>query len=318
VSTPAVLEVDRASKTFHVASLFAKGRTVAALRDVSFRLEKGRALALVGESGSGKTTCALAIAGLYGLTSGRILFRGADISGIRSRRARFAYAGAVQMVFQDPFSALNPTHTVRHHIARPLELHGRVSGHPEGEIRRVLSEVELDPDETIGKYPHELSGGERQRVNLARALAVGAELIIADEPTSMLDVSIRRSVLNLLRRLKDERGIAFLYITHDIATGCYLAEETAVMFAGRIVERGPSTDVIRNPRHPYSRLLVSALPEPGKRMAGASEDGRDFAARAEAIRTVSGRAEDALVEWRPGHFVRAYDAGSLPFEASIP
>lgn len=307
MSTPPILEVDGASKTFHVASLFARSRTVEAIRDVSFRLEKGRALALVGESGSGKTTCALAIAGLFGLTSGRILFRGADISGIHGRRARLAYAGAVQMVFQDPFSALNPTHTVRHHVARPLKLHGRVKGDTEGEIRRILSEVELNPDETMGKYPHELSGGERQRVNLARALAVGAELIIADEPTSMLDVSIRRSVLNLMRKLRDEHGIAFLYITHDIATGCYLAEETAVMFAGRIVERGPSAEVIRNPRHPYSRLLLSALPAPGKRMTGASIGGRDFTVRAEAVRAISRRPEDALVEWRPGHFVRAHD-----------
>jgi len=273
------------------------------MRDVSLCLDKGKALALVGESGSGKSTCARAIAGLLGLTSGLILYRGKDISQIRGRSARFEYAHAVQMVFQDPFSALNPTHTVRHHLARPLHLHGH-AGDTELEVRRILQEVELPPDEAIGKYPHELSGGERQRVNLARALAVGAELIVADEPTSMLDVSIRRSVLDLMRRLKDERGIAFVYITHDIETGSYFAEETAVMFAGQIVERGPSGNVMGNPLHPYSQLLVSALPRPGKRITAPSEAARDFATRAEAIRTITRASKGGLVEQQPGHFVR--------------
>jgi peptide/nickel transport system ATP-binding protein len=302
LSAPPLLEVEGATKTFSVASLFAGRRTIAALGDASFRLEGGKALALVGESGSGKTTCALAIAGLLPLTSGRILFRGADIAAIRGRRARFAYAGAVQMIFQDPFATLNPTHTVRHHIARPLKLHGRAGRNPEAEIRRALGDVELDPDATIGKYPHELSGGERQRVNLARALAVGADLIIADEPTSMLDVSIRRSVLDLMRRLKQERGISFLYITHDIATGRYLAEDTAVMFAGRIVEHGLSDEVVLHPRHPYSQLLLSAAPRPGRRMAG-NDAGREFTARAEAVRALSRQSRGPLVEYRPGHFV---------------
>jgi peptide/nickel transport system ATP-binding protein len=310
LSAPPLLSVEGAGKTFALASAFSGTRRIHALDDVSFSLESGRALALIGESGSGKTTCALAIARIIPLSSGRIVFRGTDIAAIRGRRASLNYAQAVQMVFQDPYAALNPTHTVRHHLLRPLRLHGRAERDCERQVRRILAEVELDPDETIGKYPHELSGGERQRVNLARALAVGAELIIADEPTSMLDVSIRRSVLGLMRRFKDERGIAFLYITHDIATGCDFAEEAAVMFAGRIVERGPSAEVIRNPRHPYSRLLLSALPAPGKRLTGAVEDARTFAAHAEAVRRFSRRHGDELIEWRPGHFVRA--AGPSP------
>jgi peptide/nickel transport system ATP-binding protein len=156
----------------------------------------------------------------------------------------------------------------------------------------------------MGKFPHQLSGGQRQRVNLARALAVGAELIIADEPTSMLDVSIRRSVLDLMRRLKQAHGLAILYITHDIATARYLAEETAVMFAGRIVEWGPSEAVIRNPQHPYSRLLLSAVPDPAVRLTGDVGNGRAFSAHAEAVRRLAQSPPLAPLEVAAGHFVR--------------
>jgi peptide/nickel transport system ATP-binding protein len=298
-----LLEVDRAAKTFRAASLFSRTRTVDALREVSFRLEGGKALALVGESGSGKSTCARAVAGLTSLTSGRILFRGEDIAEMRGERARREYACAVQMVFQDPYAALNPVHTIRHHLARPLKLHGRATGNAEAEVRALLAGIELDPDAVIGKYPHELSGGERQRVNLARALGVGAGLIVADEPTSMVDASIRRSILDLMRRLKEKQGIAFLLITHDIATAGYFAEEIAVMFAGRIVERGPTAAVMDDPRHPYARLLLSAVPRPGRRMAAGGDAGRDMAMRAESIRALTLRSAGPLVEWRPGHFV---------------
>lgn len=304
MSVPILLDVDRASRTYRVTAPFSRTRTVAALRDVSFRLDSGRTLALVGESGSGKTTCGRAVAGLADLTSGHIRFRGRDIAEVRSARERRAYAGAVQMVFQDPFSALNPTHTVRHHLARPLRLH-RGTGDVEGEIRRALAAVELEPEKTIGKYPHELSGGELQRVNLARALAVGAELIVADEPTSMLDVSIRRSILNLMQRLRHERSLAFLVITHDIATASHFADEIAVMFAGRIVEQGAPADVIGSPRHPYTRLLLDALPRAGKPRGIDDRGERDFAARAEAVRTATHASDEPLSEWRPGHLVRA-------------
>jgi len=314
MSAPPLLDVDRASRTFRVASAFSATRDVPALREVSFRLEAGKTLALVGESGSGKTTCGRAIAGLVALSSGRILLHGRDIAESRGGRARRRYAEAVQMVFQDPFSALNPTHTVRHHLARPLRLHRHRTRELEEEIRRALTGVELDPDKTIGKYPHELSGGELQRVNLARALAVGAELVVADEPTSMLDVSIRRSVLDLMRRLREERGIAFLVITHDIAAAAYLADEIAVMFAGRIVEQGPPADLIGEPRHPYTRLLLAALPKVGARAAERAKDSRTFAVRAEAIRAATRASTAALIEQRPGHFVRGVDSGTADFE----
>ena len=307
MSPPPIIEMDNAIKTFRPSSLFGDRGGVDALRGVSLRLDAGAALALVGESGSGKSTIARAIAGLISLTSGKVLYRGADISAARGRAARLAYARSVQMIFQDPFSALNPSHTVRHHLSRPLQLHGRDQSDTESEIRRFLDAVELTPDETMNKYPHELSGGERQRVNLARALAVGAELIIADEPTSMLDVSIRRSVLELMQRLRRENGIAFLYITHDLATGTGFAEETAVMFAGRIVEQGPSAALIREPRHPYTKLLLSALPRVGQRLQSDSGSRKTFTATANTVRTATRESTQDLVEWRAGHFVRAAD-----------
>lgn len=311
MSTPPLLELDGAGRRFRLAAPFARSRTVDAMRDVSFRLEAGRALALVGESGSGKTTCGRAIAGIVDLTFGRIRFRGEDIAGFRGRKAHKAYARAVQMVFQDPFSALNPTHTVRHHLSRPLKLHGQDIDDLGAAIRRALTAVELDPGRTIDKYPHELSGGELQRVNLARALAVGAELVIADEPTSMLDVSIRRSVIDLIRHLKAERGVAFLVITHDIATASHLADDIAIMFAGRIVEIGPAASVIGAPQHPYTRLLLTALPRFGRRTDKESDSGEDFAARAETIRSATRASLEPLTEWRPGHFVRGLEPGPV-------
>lgn len=214
------------------------------------------------------------------------------------------------MVFQDPFSALNPAHTVRHHLARPLRLHRHAVGDLGAEIRRALAAVELDPADTVGKYPHELSGGELQRVNLARTLAVGAEVVIADEPTSMLDVSIRRSVLDLMQRLKQDRGIAFLVITHDIAAASHFADQIAVMFAGRIVEQGPTAEVIRDPRHPYTKLLLAALPDLSRRRAPSRSTGRDFAARAAAVREATQASTEPLAEWRPGHLVRGADTSA--------
>jgi peptide/nickel transport system ATP-binding protein len=310
-----LLQLENVSKTFSVRPLFGKPKQVEALRDVSLTLEAGKALAIVGESGSGKSTLGGVVTRLFAPTGGRVLFRGRDVSTFNDRAARMAFARYVQMVFQDPFAALNPVHTVRHHLLRPLALHGGNRGAtPEAALRRTLEEVELDPDVTTEKYPHELSGGQRQRVNLARALAVGAELIVADEPTSMLDVSIRRSALDLMRRLKSEHGIGFLYITHDIATARYLAEDTAVMFAGQIVEWGPSETLVRNPSHPYTRLLLSAVPDPAIRIGGAAErGGRAFTERAETVRTFSRRPAGPAEEVAPHHFVRHRAAADREF-----
>ena len=300
-----VLEVIGATKTYHLRTVLGATRTVEALRDVSLRLHTGRALAIVGESGSGKSTLGQATVGLFPLSSGQVLFRGRDIAQLRTRRERQAYRRAAQMVFQDPFSALNPAHTVRHHLERPLRLHGHLRGDAlRAGVAQTLSDVELDPSRTADKYPHELSGGQRQRVNLARALAIGAELIVADEPTSMLDVSIRRSVLDLLARLKRERGLALLYITHDIATAHYLAEDTAVMFAGRIAEWGPSQEVVANPAHPYTRVLLSAVPNPSVRLAADAAAAAAFTAEISAVRESAGRPPTPAIAVGPDHYVR--------------
>ncbi|MFD9700369.1 ABC transporter ATP-binding protein [Lentzea sp. NPDC059081] len=240
------LEVRGLSKSF---------RGVRAVDDVSFALTAGRTVALVGESGSGKSTIARMIAKLVRPTSGEILLTGPD-GPVPDRR----YRDHVQMIFQDPFASLNPFHTVEHHLARPLRLHGR----SRAEVPHLLERVSLSPD-LAPRRPHELSGGQRQRVAIARALAPGAKVIIADEPVSMLDVSIRLGVLKLLARLQREEDLAVLYITHDLATARHFSDEVLVMHRGRIVERGPGDDVLVRPRDPYTRLLAAATPDPETR-----------------------------------------------------
>lgn len=303
--TKPLLEIDNASKVFHLKPMFGAAKEVVAMRNVSLSIPEGRALAVVGESGSGKSTIGRAVTRLFELTEGRVLYRGTDIAQMRGRTEKLAYLRAVQMVFQDPFAALNPAHTIHHHLERPLKLHHKLAGSDlRDAVRQVLKDVEMDPDLALEKYPHELSGGQRQRVNLARALAVGAELIVADEPTSMLDVSIRRSVLDLMRRMKSERGITFLYITHDIATAHYIAEETAVMFAGQVVEWGPSDRIISNPQHPYTKVLLSAVPDPNVRLVADAAAGREFSQGVELVRELARKPAGLPVEVEPGHFVR--------------
>jgi len=263
-----ILEAIHLRKWFPLRSwnIFGPKRAVHAVEDTSFTLYPGRATALVGESGSGKTTVARLLAGLYTPTSGTIRFRGkpaqlSDPSHLRTYRRH------VQLILQDPFSSLNPIHDVRYHLARPLYIYGHVHSKSEEReaILSLLNRVNLSPAEQfISKYPHQLSGGQRQRIAIARALAVQPEVLLADEPVSMLDVSIRLDVLNLLLRLKDEEHLAVLFITHDIATARYFAEDTLVMYAGQTVEGGPSEEVISQPRHPYTQLLVSAAPDPDR------------------------------------------------------
>ena len=302
-TSPELLELEGVTKLFTLKPMFGATREVVALRDVTLTLKAGRALAIVGESGSGKSTLGRAVTRLFDLSGGAVRFKGQDIARLQSREEKLGYMRSVQMVFQDPFAALNPAHTVRHHLQRPLQLHRGLTGKAlDQAVRDALADVELDVDVNIDKYPHELSGGQRQRVNLARAVAVGAELVVADEPTSMLDVSIRRSVLDLMRRMKTERSISFLYITHDIATAQYLADDVAIMFAGRVVEWGAPADVIANPQHPYTQLLLDAVPDPAVRLN--ESNGTGFAARADAIREAARRDLQPPVEVSPGHFVR--------------
>ncbi|MDE1996454.1 MAG: ABC transporter ATP-binding protein, partial [Rhizobiaceae bacterium] len=241
----AILALDAVTKTFgHGAS------TVHAARSISFALRRGRTLALVGESGSGKTTCARLVMREYEPSEGVVLYKGKPVEG--SHASLKDYRRSVQMIFQDPFASLNPAHTIAYHLKRPLQLYHRElkGGQLDDAVAELLTRVKLDPKIVAPKHPHELSGGQRQRVNIARSLAVGAEVIVADEPTSMLDVSVRLGVLNLLNEMKRDMGLALLYITHDIATARYVAEDIMVMYAGQIVEWGAVDKVIDNPQHP--------------------------------------------------------------------
>jgi peptide/nickel transport system ATP-binding protein len=257
---PLAMEALSVSKDFRLS----RGLTVHAVREVSFSLYRGAVVALVGESGSGKSTVARLLAGQERLTSGLIRLDGQPVDVSSGRNFR-RYKSEVQLVFQDPFSSLNPVHTVRYHLGRPVRLHrGVTSGtQVQQEITALLEQVRLTPGEHfIGKYPHELSGGQRQRVSFARALAARPSVLLADEPVSMLDVSIRLEMLNLLDDLRQRFQLALLYITHDIASARYFANEVLVMYSGRVVERGPAEEVTQHPAHPYTQLLVASAPDP--------------------------------------------------------
>jgi peptide/nickel transport system ATP-binding protein len=237
---------------------------VDAVRGVSLALRRGTITALVGESGSGKTTVARLLSGQERRSGGQILLDGAPIDP-SARRGFRAYKGAVQMVFQDPFASLNPLHTVRYHLERALRLHSERTGLKAGddELDRLLEQVRLSPPQQFrDAYPHELSGGQRQRVAIARALAASPRVLLADEPVSMLDVSIRLEMLDLIEELRARLDLAVLYITHDIASARYFADEILVMHDGEIVERGPAEQVTQAPSHDYTRLLIASAPDP--------------------------------------------------------
>lgn len=234
-----------------------------AVDDVDIDLMRGRVVALVGESGSGKSTVARLLAQLYPATSGDVLLHGEPVKVKGGRKFR-AYVKRVQLILQDPFASLNPIHTVRYVLTRSLKIHHPGIGGDDLErgLVELLEKVHLQPDRYLDKFPHELSGGQRQRVSIARALGAQPDVLLADEPVSMLDVSIRLGVLNLLTELKNELDLAILYITHDIASARYFADETIVMYAGQIVERGDSETVTQKPAHPYTQLLIASAPDP--------------------------------------------------------
>ena len=259
-----LIRAEGLTRHFKVGKLLSR-QVLHAVDDVDFTIGRGEIVALVGESGSGKSTVARLLARVYKPTSGEIYFEGRPLSSLRTRKERLAYCSDVPMVFQDPYSAINPAYRISHGIRRGLRLHRRGLGHGgrREEVERVLGSVGLVPaGKMSGKFPHELSGGQRQRVGFAQALAFKPKLIIADEPVSMLDVSIRIGILNLMSELREREGVSFLYITHDIAGARYIADRVLVMYAGHLVEEGPIEDVIERPKHPYTQLLLSAVPDP--------------------------------------------------------
>jgi peptide/nickel transport system ATP-binding protein len=262
--TEPLLRTEALTRYFNVGPLLSRQR-LHAVDDVNLTIDAGEIVALVGESGSGKSTIARLLARVYKPTRGEIYFEGRPLSSLRTRRQRLAYASDVPMVFQDPYSSINPAYRIAHGIARALQLHRRSLGRKgrQHELKRALDAVGLVPSSAAArKFPHELSGGQRQRVGFAQALAFRPKLIIADEPVSMLDVSIRIGILNLMTELREREGVSFLYITHDVASARYIADRVLVMYAGHLVEEGVTEDVIQRPKHPYTQLLLSAVPDP--------------------------------------------------------
>ncbi|MEW1836147.1 ATP-binding cassette domain-containing protein [Microbacterium sp. NPDC079995] len=258
------LEFDGVTKVYHVRG----AGQMKALDDVSFTLTSGQTIGLVGQSGSGKSTIAKILTQLETPTSGEVRLDGTPIP--RRGKGLRAYRQQLRMVFQDPFASLNPYHSIRHHVERPLRLDNVVPKREvEDEVRRLLDRVRLDPDSVIDRRPHELSGGQRQRVAIARALASRPRLLVADEPVSMLDVSIRMGVLNLLADLQREEGLGVLYITHDLATARHFSDEILVLNQGRVVESGTADDVILRPQNPYTQELRAASPDPESHFASA-------------------------------------------------
>lgn len=269
-----VLQVKELSKLYPVkrsvlgALLRKPVRHVHAVDGVSFSARRGEILGLVGESGSGKTTTAMCVLGLVEPSRGEVLFDGEPVAALAKGKQRLALRRRMQMIFQDPYESLNPRQTVFQIIAEPLEIH-RLSSSREETERRVAAALEdagLAPAESyLERYPEELSGGQRQRIVIANALVLNPELLVADEPVSMLDVSIRAGILNLLRELRDQHNITILYITHDLGTTSYLTDRLAVMYLGQIVEIGPTEQVLKTALHPYTRALISVIPAPNPR-----------------------------------------------------
>ncbi len=298
------LEALNLCKEYRVRGSGLLASTFKAVDDVSLVVRPGETVALVGESGSGKSTVAKMLLRLVAPTSGAITLDGETVG--TGRQATRQYRSRVQMVFQDPFSSLNPTLPIRYQLTRPLRIHGVVANRAEleRELLRLMDAVNLAPAKAVlEKYPHELSGGQRQRVAIARALAPRPEVLIADEPVSMLDVSIRLEILQLIDDLKLERDLAVLYITHDLATARHFSSRIAVMRKGRLVECGTSDGVILDPVHPYTQLLVRAAPDPGS---------APFAVDAERYRdhpdvVVSADDPGFTAPDAPAHWARSWD-----------
>ena len=259
-----ILRTDGLTRHFKVGNPLSP-RMLHAVDDLDLAIGQRQIVALVGESGSGKSTVARLLSLITRPTRGEIYFKGRPLSAVRSRRDVLEYHGKVPMVFQDPYSSLNPVYPVSHALMRALILHrpdlDQRGRHTAAES--ILASVGLTPPVAfLSKYPHELSGGQRQRIGFAAALACSPELILADEPVSMLDVSVRIGVLNLMAELRALKGVSILYITHDIASARYVADRLLVMYGGHLVESGPTEEVLANPKHPYTQLLLSAVPDP--------------------------------------------------------
>ncbi len=296
----ALLQVERVGKRFAVAGR--RGALLHAVDDVSFHIGAGQSLGLVGESGCGKSTLVRVLARLLDASDGRIVFDGQDLATLPAARfARLPQRAAIQMVFQDPTDSLNPRYTARETIAEPLALLTDQGGaQATARVDEVAAQVGL-PAELLGRYPHQLSGGQKARVGIARALAVRPRLLILDEPTAALDVSVQAVVLQLLDRLRTELGLSYFFVSHDLNVVRLLTDRVAVMYLGKLVEQGPSESVFRQPRHPYTQALVSAIPGQGPRIKLSGEISSPIDPPAHACRFASRcpQAQDRCVREAP-------------------
>lgn len=301
--------------------LTGKAGIVSAVNHVNFEMQAGEIVGLVGESGCGKTTLGKMLVKIEEITDGKIEIDGVDVTSIRKRSDMVDFRKKVQMIFQDPYDSLNPKMTLRDIIAEPLKSLGLLQSSKEIEdkVVEMLKLVELTPTELyIDRYPHQLSGGQRQRVAIARALVVEPEFIVADEPVSMLDVSLRAGVLNLLHKLNREKGIGVLLITHDLATARFLCNRIVVMYLGKFVEITDPQTMVDDPAHPYTKLLISSAPdlfadtsnrikvEGEAASAVAPPKGCRFCPRCPHAMDICSQEEPALVECGPGHFAACH------------
>jgi oligopeptide/dipeptide ABC transporter ATP-binding protein len=271
MSQETILEVRGLKKYFEASrpGLFSRSvPLVHAVDDVTLDLRKSEVIALVGESGCGKSTLSLLLMGLEEPTEGQIIFEGRDITHLNDTE-RKGLRRKIQMVFQDPYESLNPTQTIEEIVAEPLQVHGLAGDKAitAEKVKKAMEDAGLKPAEVyLQRHPHELSGGQRQRVVIASALVLEPEIILADEPVSMLDVSIRAEIINLLAELRITRQIAVIFITHDLGSVGFFADRVAVMYLGRIVEIGTMLDVLERPQHPYTKALLSVIPVPNPRL----------------------------------------------------
>jgi oligopeptide transport system ATP-binding protein len=289
-----------------------KPNMVKAVDDISFDIYKGETLGLVGESGCGKSTTGRTIIRLYDATDGQVLFNGDDVHGKKSRSQLKKFNRKMQMIFQDPYASLNPRMKVEDIIAEGIDIHGLASSKEERrrKVHELLETVGLNK-EHAGRYPHEFSGGQRQRIGIARALAVDPDFIIADEPISALDVSIQAQVVNLMQQLQKEKGLTYLFIAHDLSMVKYISDRIGVMYFGKLVELAPSDALYKNPLHPYTQSLLSAIPLPDPEYERTRR-------RKEYDPAVHNYTEEDQLEMRevaPGHFVYCSEKEFTQYQA---